>query len=65
MRSRKRAKVEADKRQENGMEVQVDDKGEEEEETHFSEEDIRDYNGEMECHQVSADSFKALARKPN
>jgi len=35
----------------------VDDNGEEGEETHFSDKDIRDWNGEM-------DAFKALANNP-
>ena len=60
MRSQKKARVVEEEGQEEEMEEQVDEEEEEGGKPRFSEEDIRDYSGEVERHQVFADAFEAL-----
>jgi hypothetical protein len=60
MRSQKKARVVEEEEQEEEMEEQVDEEEEEGGKPRFSEEDIRDYRGEVERHQVFADAFEAL-----
>ena len=60
MRSQKKARVVEEEGQEEEMEEQEDKEEEEEGEPRLSEEDIRDYSGEVERHQVFAAAFEAL-----
>jgi hypothetical protein len=60
MRSQKKARVVEEEGQEEEMEEQVDEEEEEGGKPRFSEEDIRDYSGEVERHQVFADAFESL-----
>ena len=60
MRSQKKARVVEEEGQEEEMEEQEDKEEEEEGEPRLSEEDVRDYSGEVERHQVFAAAFEAL-----
>ena len=62
MRSAKKARVEEEKGQEEEMEQQEerDEEDEEDRKPRFPGEDIRDYSGEVERHQVFAAAFAEL-----
>ena len=60
MRSPKNARVVEEEGQEEETEEQEDEEEEEGGKPRFSEEDIRDYSGEVERHQVFAAAFEAL-----
>lgn len=60
MRSQKKARVVEEEGQEEETEEQEDEEEEEGGKPRFSEEDIRDYSGEVERHQVFAAAFEAL-----
>jgi len=60
MRSQKKARVEEEDEEEEAQEEQEDEEEEEGRKPRYSEEDIRDYSGEVERHQVFAAAFEAL-----